>query len=277
MTRNQPRVILVTGPSINNETIIFSPIRSFVTLSFPLSSPTFRQRAPYNKLAKNPFITRLDAFSPIPQFIPHAALIRKCCVHGGTRFPFFFFPLSLSFSRHQKLERAARLIIKNGRVIDRERERGYRKGVDERRHGKMCVQQCATSGKNRVKGVGVEGHVRVTATSQRATPWLVWKYAGCQARDVHPSVLIAKGETTSYRTPELLTLREKKLATKGLLEKKERKKRIKNCSFRRAIIHQSRELGYEIARNYLFYFFFFFFFRIREFRNRDRYPRFLRN
>ena len=100
----------------------------------------------------------------------------------------------------------------------------------------MCVQQCATSGKNRVKGVGVEGHVRVTATSQRATPWLVWKYAGCQARDVHPSVLIAKGETTSYRTPELLTLREKKLATKGLLEKKERKKRIKNYSFRRAII-----------------------------------------
>lgn len=86
----------------------------------------------------------------------------------------------------------------------------------------MCVQQCATSGKNRVKGVGVEGHVRVTATSQRATPWLVWKYAGRQARDVHPSVLIAKGETTSYRTPELLTLREKKLATKGkgLLEKK---------------------------------------------------------
>lgn len=122
------------------------------------------------------------------------------------------------------MERAARLIIKNGRVIDREREKGGGKvsrggGRGKRRHGKMCVQQCATSGKNRVKGVGVEGHVRVTATSQRATPWLVWKYAGCQARDVHPSVLIAKGETTSYRTPELLTLREKKLAAKGLLEK----------------------------------------------------------
>lgn len=262
MTRNQPRVILVTGPSINNETIIFSPIRSFVTLSFPLSSPTFRQRAPYNKLAKNPFITRLDAFSPIPQFIPHAALIRKCCVHGGTRFPFFFFPLSLSFSRHQKLERAARLIIKNGRVIDRERERGYRKGVDERRHGKMCVQQCATSGKNRVKGVGVEGHVRVTATSQRATPWLVWKYAGCQARDVHPSVLIAKGETTSYRTPELLTLREKKLATKGLLEKKRKKEENKKLQLSSCYYSSVSRIG---IRNCTKLFVLFFFFRIEEF------------
>lgn len=152
VTRNQPRVILVTGPSINNETIIFSPIRSFVTLSFPLSSPTFRQRAPYNKLAKNPFITRLDAFSPIPQFIPHAALIRKCCVHGGTRFPFFFFPLSLSFSRHQKLERAARLIIKNGRVIDRERERVSKGGGREAARKNVCAAMCNIGEKPREGG-----------------------------------------------------------------------------------------------------------------------------
>lgn len=146
----------------------------------------------------------------------------------------------------------------------------------------MCVQQCATSGKNRVKGVGVEGHVRVTATSQRATPWLVWKYAGCQARDVHPSVLIAKGETTSYRTPELLTLREKKLATKGkgLLEKKENKKlQLSSAIIRR---HSSLKnwdtLGQNCARLFILFFLekFLESFENRIYRN-DRYPRFLRN
>lgn len=71
----------------------------------------------------------------------------------GTRF--FFFPLS--FSRHQKLERAARLIIKNGRVIDREREKGGGEGIErgtwrEAPRKNVCAAMCNIGEKPREGG-----------------------------------------------------------------------------------------------------------------------------